>query len=155
MKPLLWIVLIGFIARLAVAVVLPVREMYDHDSYRLVVDIAQRGDNVYSETERYNYSPIFLHILLFLARFPLPVEKSLQLLLCVVDTLNGLLIYAIARKWGVNPLATSAFYLLNPAVIFVVAYYAQFESIAFTPLLAALLVALRSHLVPAHAGGMR
>ena len=36
---------------------------FDFDSYRIVVDLVQHGQNVYAGTTRYNYGPIWFNIL--------------------------------------------------------------------------------------------
>ncbi|CAM8376021.1 hypothetical protein MCEMHM7_00896 [Candidatus Methylopumilus planktonicus] len=43
---------------------------WDVDSYRVVADIVARGGNVYQETGRYNYGPIWFYILHWLDQIP-------------------------------------------------------------------------------------
>src|SRR5262249_20117774 len=42
---------------------------YDQTSFQAVSGIVARGGNVYAETSRYNYSPVWAHILALLAAF--------------------------------------------------------------------------------------
>ncbi len=59
-----FIIVIGTLIRLAIA-----QRGYNFDiaSYRIVADIMANDGNVYLETQRYNYGPIWFYILSFLA----------------------------------------------------------------------------------------
>ena len=45
---------------------------YDFESYRLVADVLSAGGNVYRETSRYNYAPLWSSILQGLDAIPWP-----------------------------------------------------------------------------------
>jgi hypothetical protein len=105
---------------------------YDLRSYELVAGIVQRGGNVYAETSRYNYTPIWSYILYGLAALG-PVHVTARVFLSVVDIGNAAL---IGRIWGYK---AGVCYALNPAAILIVGYGGQFETLACLPLLVALI----------------
>lgn len=115
---------------------------YDQESYELVVGIVRAGGNVYAETERYNYSPLWFHVMYgcdsLAQALGLPFHTVLRTFLTLVDTANIALIGLIAAKVrpGGAPAAVLA-YALNPITILVVGYHGQFECFAILPLLAA------------------
>jgi hypothetical protein len=102
---------------------------YDMRSYEVVKGIAARGGNVYAETHRYNYSPVWFGVLNAL---PDPIHVSARVLVSVADVANGIIIGAIAGA------KARTFYLFNPLSILLVGYGGQFEALAVTPLLLAL-----------------
>lgn len=107
------------------------RGNYDVRSYELVKGIAQRSGNVYAETHRYNYSPMWYYIL---RTMPDPIHVSARVLVSVADVCNGLLIGILAGA------KARAAYLLNPLSILLVGYGGQFETLAIMPILIALVV---------------
>ena len=61
------VLLVGLLLRL----VLPFRGFnYDIESWKIAADIMAHGGNVYAETGRYNYGPIWFHILHLLDAIP-------------------------------------------------------------------------------------
>ena len=60
------VILAGTIIRLILAGA--VFGNFDMDSYEIVVGIVHKGGNVYAETDRYNYSPVWFMVLLALKR---------------------------------------------------------------------------------------
>lgn len=116
---------------------------YDQWSYEIVTTIVQRRDNIYAETDRYNYSPLWAYCLLVLSKitqitgldFHLVVRGALTL----VDLLDAALVGLIAaRVWGWSARRGFSLYLLNPVAILLVGYHGQFENLAALPLLLAL-----------------
>src|SRR5262245_54515821 len=72
---------------------------YDQQSYEIVAAIARRGGNVYAETSRYNYSPVWLYVLLLLKNislisglaFPFVIRAFLTLVDVLCAWIVGLL----------------------------------------------------------------
>jgi hypothetical protein len=118
---------------------------YDQTSFRIVAEITRRHGNVYAETSRYNYSPVWAFIVAGLdAARPsgLPFPAAVKGFLSLVDVGNAVLLGRLARSLGRVSWHATAFYLLNPVAIMLVGYHGQFETLAATPiLLAALLLA--------------
>lgn len=106
---------------------------FDQESYEIVIDIMRRGGNVYAETARYNYSPIWSWILLGLSYVSLPLHISVRGFLTLVDLVNAILL-ARLTKFDKRYLL----YWLNPAAILIVGFHGQFETLSLLPLLAAL-----------------
>jgi hypothetical protein len=114
---------------------------YDQASYRIVADIMANHGNIYAETTRYNYSPLWAFFLQGMAAIAVRIDTSLEVvvrcILSVIDCLNALLLGAIFRRRLVSFL-----YLLNPVAILLVGYHGQFETLAAFPLLLAILLIL-------------
>lgn len=130
---------IGLVARLFLAWGL--YGNYDMGSYDLVAEILQRGGNVYAETSRYNYSPLWMGVLVATSTsadwLGLPHHAILRTVLTGVDLANAILIALIAGNRQFGP-RTFVLYWLNPGVILIVGYHGQFECLALFFLLLAL-----------------
>jgi hypothetical protein len=68
---------------------------YDQISFEIVSDIMMRGGNVYAETERYNYAPLWAYILLALRWIAdstyLPFHFIIRSFLAAIDCINAAL----------------------------------------------------------------
>lgn len=131
-----FIFLVGMSARLAF-VQLPGN--YDQASYRIVTSIMEHQGNIYAETSRYNYSPLWAFALQAMANlanhYGVALDIVVRCMLSLIDCINALLIGAIFRQ----RLLTFA-YLLNPVAILLVGYHGQFETFAAFPLLLGVLL---------------
>ena len=105
---------------------------FDFASYCIVGDIAGNLRNVYAETERYNYGPIFFCIQGFLYRLSCALTGNWEWLyrIFIVSTLTladlGIACF-IASRYSMK-LATIFF--LNPVSIIITGYHNQFDNIA-------------------------
>ncbi|MCC7450180.1 MAG: hypothetical protein IT324_22370 [Anaerolineae bacterium] len=132
--------LLGYSLRVAQAAFSPT--IYDQQSYEIVVRILGNHGNIFAETPRYNYSPVWAYTLLVLDRIAqgagTSLNVSVRIFLSGVDLLNAGLIGAIAervrRGSGYRCLLC---YLFNPVAILVVGFDGQFETFAMLPLLLA------------------
>jgi len=120
---------------------------FDMDSYEIVVGIDHRGGNVYAETERYNYSPVWLTILIALKRIQIAMSDVffhfiVRSFLCCVDllTLGVLLFIANIRK--LPPVRTAILFYLSPVSFLVTGYHGQFENFAILMVLTGILMYL-------------
>jgi hypothetical protein len=144
---IVFIVIIGFGLRVSQAAFSS--DIYDEHSYEIVADIMQRGGNVYAETSRYNYSPVWANVLLIMNRVSsvtnVPLNLSVRVFLGLVDMINAFLIALIAEcvKAGTGRISLFS-YLLNPIIILVVGFDGQFEILATLPLLLAVWLYLRT-----------
>ncbi|HEY9089221.1 MAG TPA: hypothetical protein VIO36_13715 [Anaerolineaceae bacterium] len=113
---------------------------FDQVSYEMVVKIMRAGGNVYAETHRYNYSPVWSFCLLgfdALARLSgLPLHFVIRAFLTLVNLANCLLLYQITNR----SLAVWIVTWLNPVIIFTVGFHGQFEVLSLLPLLVAALL---------------
>ena len=103
---------------------------FDFESYRLVTDLFQNGEDFYI-TGRYNYAPVWIHILNFLDSLPDfnldsfdPLRIKVVLLLSFVD----LFIFFLLRREHSFLIAT--FFFLNPISIFITGFHNQFDNLA-------------------------
>jgi len=103
---------------------------YDQESYQIVVDIVKSGGNVYSETQRYNYSPIWSLILTSLSYIPFPFHFAVRSFLTVIDIIIALMIITITEKPYLG-----ALFMVNPVSILITGFHGQFENLAVLPLL--------------------
>lgn len=105
---------------------------YDFTSYRIVVEILEQGELVYNATWRYNYGPIWFHVLrsLDLAAGLLPFEREAAfrgLLIALLSFADVAIAAMLYRRVG--PLAAAIFFL-NPVSIFITGYHNQFDNLA-------------------------
>lgn len=129
-RVMILVVLLGIVARLAAATR---GHNYDVDSYLIVADIVKRGGSVYAETSRYNYGPVWFHLLHWLraatAWIPdvdpvLAFRYALTLLLTLAD----LVIFRILRS-RYNGITATIFFL-NPVSVIITGYHSQFDNLA-------------------------
>ncbi|WP_136414726.1 hypothetical protein [Herbaspirillum sp. ST 5-3] len=104
---------------------------FDVDSYRIVADIVAAGGNVYAETRRYNYGPIWFHILHYLDVIPWPgvdALTSLRIKVAEFLTVVDLCIYFFLLRRYSN--AVAALFFLNPISVLITGYHSQFDNLA-------------------------
>lgn len=124
----IFVIVVGTMLRLAVA-----QRGYNFDiaSYRIVADIMANGGNVYAETQRYNYGPIWFHILAFLDFLPFPISDpllSLRWKVTVFLSITDIAIASCLYRWYGLKIATLFF--LNPIAIIITGYHSQFDNLA-------------------------
>jgi len=118
---------------------------YDQESYELVVKIIKNGQNIYHETERYNYTPAWSWILVFLDSVSntlnIQFHTVIRAFLTIADALNMLLIGLIASKIRPNGYLLSILcYALNPVPLLIIGYHGQFDCLALLPMLLAVYI---------------
>jgi hypothetical protein len=122
---LLIIVAFGLGARMAAATL---GQNFDMNSWFVVADIMSHGGNVYAETKRYNYGPVWFFILQGLDVLALHRHQILRYLIAVflsgVDV--GIFLFLCRR---VGRLAGVLFFL-NPVSILITGYHSQFDNLA-------------------------
>lgn len=118
---------------------------FDQESYEIVARIVRSGGNVYAETPRYNYSPLWSFVLAGMdavaQALRVEMHTVVRTTLTLVDLVLAALIAAVAARAGGAPATAFARYFANPVAILIVGYHGQFEDLAAVPLLAAMLVA--------------
>jgi hypothetical protein len=119
---------------------------YDLESFAGVVSILRRGGDLYLETTRYNYSPVWAHALLGLDSIARWVGCSfgtaLGAFLLVVDALTARVLYRLGGG-GRRGTTAALLFFLNPVSIFVSGFHLQFDNVAILFLLCAVLWAER------------
>ncbi|MBP5182534.1 MAG: glycosyltransferase family 2 protein [Lentisphaeria bacterium] len=98
---------------------------YDFDSYCVVKDIVKKGGNVYAETSRYNYGPVWFYVLHFLDSIPfLSFRSALIVFLALCDTAAALIL------WKIKLRLPSLLFLLSPIGIYISGFHNQFDNFA-------------------------
>ena len=106
---------------------------YDFESYRVVADIVASGGNVYSETSRYNYGPIWFVILGWMnAILGHHMRLGIILLLSLADA--GI----AAMLWRRSLFFPAALFLLSNITIHISGFHNQFDNVAVFTAFAAL-----------------
>lgn len=122
---------------------------FDLESYGIVADIVDRGGNVYAETERYNYGPIWFYVLGFLddiSKLFSDPAGAFRALLIGLLTLADVGIWAVLhRRYG---RIAGFLFFLNPVSIIITGYHNQFDNVAILVGLLAM-VAYAASFVPA------
>ena len=150
--------LAGGAVRLAIAWVAP--PTWDTDSYSLVVRALRRGDTVYEATDRYNYSPVWWHVLGAADHAARAAGVSPLFAFRVVAMLGdalvalGLLLHGRVTATRRRGVARAVIWWTNPVPLGVSAFGAQFDGIAIGLVVLALAAAARGRargatLVPA------
>lgn len=104
---------------------------FDFNSYLIVVDIFGSGGNVYQETNRYNYGPIWFHLLYMIDMFRIEsiaftnnFRLKISLFLTLIDF--GIFIFLL-RQYSMK---IGVLFFLNPISIIITGYHSQFDNIA-------------------------
>jgi len=153
----LWLVGYVFAAALRVGLVFAYPGGYDTQSYEMVVSIEERHGNVYSETTRYNYSPVWAGVLRALSRLATALGTSLDravlALLLLTDAATAWLLARIVRARGAPPLRAGLAALLffaNPISVLTSSRLAMFDNLS---LLFLLVTVAAMETAPARKGG--
>lgn len=104
---------------------------YDMKSYRVVANIVCDGGNVYAETNRYNYGPVWFYIVggLYSLSSKLFTSKvAFHYLVALFLSLADLGIFFIL--WKKFTIKTAFLFLLNPISIIITGYHSQFDNLA-------------------------
>jgi hypothetical protein len=124
---ILIVVAVGVILRIAVMIR---GSNFDLESYRIVSDIVTSGGNVYEETSRYNYGPIWFSVLgIFkiitnLSQLETIFRLQIVSLLTLVDLAIGII---LLKRFG---LIAFIIFFLNPISIIITGYHNQFDNLA-------------------------
>jgi hypothetical protein len=101
---------------------------HDLDSYQIVADLMAQGKNVYANTERYNYGPVWfnvIHLLDVLAGHDRHVFR--WLLVGVLSAVDAGIFFVLLRKYGLVP---ATVFFLNPVSMIVTGFHNQFDDLA-------------------------
>ena len=102
---------------------------FDMESWDVVRYIVSSKSSVYSNTQRYNYGPVWSYTIFFLNYLFKPLgTQGLHLILsgfmCILDILIFFILYRCFN------LLYGALYLLNPAVILITGFHIQIDNFA-------------------------
>lgn len=106
---------------------------FDYESYGIVADIVNAGGNVYAETTRYNYGPIWFLLLGGLrSAFGSGFRMAIVALLSLADAGIGALLWRARRHFA------AALFLLSMVSVYVTGVHNQFDNLAVALALGAL-----------------
>jgi hypothetical protein len=104
---------------------------FDFESYKIVGEIMSKEGNVYAETARYNYGPIWFSILgVFHAIAALFSHSEIVFRALIVGLLtlaDASIAYMLYKKYG---LKSCVIFFLNPVSIIITGYHNQFDNLA-------------------------
>jgi hypothetical protein len=101
---------------------------YDMDSWQLVANIADRGDNVYASTDRYNFAPGWFHVLHALNLLAGHNPTVFRYLVAGFLSLGDVGIFFILwRRFGK---AAGCWFFLNPISVIITGYQCNFDNLA-------------------------
>jgi len=105
---------------------------FDFLSYTIVGNLVMKGGNVFKETSRYNYGPLFSIIQGSFYNVSIHFTNSvffyrllIVFLLTVFDVFIALVSFSIYRK-----ISIIALFLLNPVTVIITGYHNQFDNMA-------------------------
>ncbi|HTD53462.1 MAG TPA: hypothetical protein VK780_10595, partial [Thermoanaerobaculia bacterium] len=140
----LWLVGYLFAAALRVVFVFAYPGGYDTQSYEMVVSIEERHGNVYSETTRYNYSPVWGWVLLGLSAIGratgLGLVRAVGLFLLAVDVATAMLVARLAgaRFGPARGHLAGLLFFANPVSVLISSWHLQFDNLSLLCLLLAI-----------------
>ena len=152
----------GFVAALAVRAAFLAGQAgtYDLVSWRIAISLLRSGRDLYLETSRYNYSPLWAGVLYLLDGLSGVLKLSLPLLLSLfllgVDIATAALVRTLALRRGKSELAAFFLALLffaNPVSVIVSSRLYTFDNLSIAFLLLALLFRRSSGARPAATAG--
>ncbi len=119
---------LGFVLRIILS---RLGHNYDLESYWIVGEIVAKGGNVYAETHRYNYGPIWFYILgvvyWFTDRFGQGFDFFGLVIAMFLSLVDIGIFYILYKKYSL--LAASLFFL-NPVSLIITGYHRQFDNLA-------------------------
>ena len=146
---------IGFGIAWAAALALRVSDLarftrnFDVAAFETVVAILRRGGDLYVETNRYNYSPVWAHVLYALDSVAVHAGWSFPAVvggfLLGVDAVTAFVLARLAGG-GRRGAAAALLFFANPVSVFVSSVHLQFDNLSILFLLVALLGLTRTPL---------
>ncbi len=140
------VLLVGISLRL----IMPLRGYnFDVQSYRIVAYIVAHGGNVYAETARYNYGPIWFSILHALDVIPWhSANKTIELHWKVASFLTMVDVGIFLIFFKVYGAKIATLFFLNPISIIITGYHSQFDNLSiFLGLIAVAILSSRKNTI--------
>lgn len=101
---------------------------YDLDSWTIAADIVNQGGNVYAETTRYNYAPIWFNILYMLNQLAGHDQNIFHYLVTAMLSLVDVGIFCVL--WRTFGKLAACLFFLNPVSIIITGFHCQFDNLA-------------------------
>lgn len=132
----------GFLAALAVRLAFLARFSgnYDLESFAGAAAILKRGGDIYLDTSRYNYAPVWAYVMAALdflaARLGCSLGTALGAFLLAVDAATALVLHRLAGGGRRGEVAALLFFA-NPVSVFASSFHLQFDNASILFLLVA------------------
>lgn len=124
---------------------------YDTESYAIVAGIARSGGDLYRDTNRYNYSPLWSRVCIgaeaAAGALGMRTVQVFGALLLAADVATAFLVFVLARRRSAKspaPMFAALLFFANPVSILVSSSHLQFDGIAILFLLAAIFFSERA-----------
>ena len=131
----LFVLTLGLMVRMLMA---GLGQNFDMDSYLIVTDVLHHGGNVYAETTRYNYGPVWFQCLHFFdwlsGHDPKIFRYAVAGFLSLVDV--GIF-FVLLKTFG---RLVAGLFFLNPIAVLITGFQSQFDNFAILLALAAMLL---------------
>lgn len=119
-------------------IVMSLGHNYDFQSYLIVGDLRHHGLDVYANTERYNYGPLFMlfqGLFYEISTHAVEVADMYRVLIVSMLTITdiGIMLW-LGRHYGKMP---AVLFFLNPVSIIITGYHNQFDNMAILLMLLA------------------
>lgn len=132
-----WILGVAILARLVPHLLVPAGGNYDIESFHILSDLINNGEDIYSNPiaeGRHPYLPLLVYWIGFAGKFAesihQPFEVIYRLLPIVADVGICLVLYFFMKGKDIQSAFKGAmWYALNPIAVFVSAYQGQFDSL--------------------------
>ncbi|MFQ5493349.1 MAG: hypothetical protein ACE5DX_04285 [Candidatus Dojkabacteria bacterium] len=125
---LIVVVVVGLMLRFAAAAH---GHNYDYESFRIVARIMREGGNVYAETSRYNYGPVWMYIVSALDRMSFlftDPDLFFRFLLAGFLSLVDLgIMWILLKRFGT---LAGILFFLSPISIIITGFHSQFDNLA-------------------------
>lgn len=128
------LILIIFLSILLRVFISKIGITYDLESFHIVGNLVNEGKNIYSETHRYNYGPIWAYILGFFKKISYFFDNNeliFRFLIILTLSLADILIaYWLLKEY--KNFYLFIFFLFNPISIYTTGYHNQFDNLAIS-----------------------
>lgn len=127
---------------------------YDMDTWQIVARIVSEGGNIYVETNRYPYAPIWAGLLGMLSKVQngfnfLPLHFLVKSFLTLGDFISVLVLLLIAKNERLSLPATASLFYLNPVSFLLTGVHGQFDNLAVLPILLGVYFYMKAQSSPA------
>ncbi len=121
---------------------------HDMVSWYIDKDVLEHGENIFSVTDRYNYSPFWLLALKLLMKINHLLPRFsfmfiVRAFLTLIDLVTLWFVSRTAQLIGFSGLKAAALFFLNPVTIIISGYHGQFDNIAILFLFVAIYLVIR------------
>ena len=119
---------VGIALRFAVSLL---GSTYDLESYQIVGKLISQGKNIYAETPRYNYGPLWAFVLGFfrvVSQWAINANFYFRLFIIAALTISDIAIFFWLKRWYSKTAAM--WFFLNPISIYITGFTNQFDTVA-------------------------